>query len=72
MIRQRTIKNIIRATGVGLHTGEKVTLTVHPAPPGHGRKFRRMDLADEPVIEANIEHLKTVERAMSPTLRLPR
>jgi UDP-3-O-[3-hydroxymyristoyl] N-acetylglucosamine deacetylase / 3-hydroxyacyl-[acyl-carrier-protein] dehydratase len=40
-----------------------VVLTLHPAPAGHGRKFKRADLPDEPVIEARIEHVKTVERA---------
>ena len=48
MIKQRTIKNTIRATGVGLHTGEKVYLTLHPADPDTGIIFRRTDL--EPMI----------------------
>jgi UDP-3-O-[3-hydroxymyristoyl] N-acetylglucosamine deacetylase len=48
MIRQRTLKNVIRATGVGLHTGKKVYLTLRPAPPGSGIVFRRTDL-DPPV-----------------------
>ncbi|MGV3626830.1 MAG: UDP-3-O-acyl-N-acetylglucosamine deacetylase [Betaproteobacteria bacterium] len=48
MIRQRTLKNVIRATGVGLHTGEKVHLTLRPAQPDTGIVFRRIDL-DEPV-----------------------
>ena len=48
MIRQRTLKNVIRATGVGLHTGEKVYLTLRPAAPDTGIVFRRVDL-DEPV-----------------------
>ena len=48
MIRQRTLKNVIRATGVGLHTGEKVYLTLRPAAPNTGIIFRRVDL-DEPV-----------------------
>lgn len=48
MIRQRTLKNIIRATGVGLHTGEKVYLTLRPAAVDTGIVFRRVDL-DEPV-----------------------
>ena len=52
-----------RLTGTSLHTGEKVTLTLHPAPPGTGRKFRRSDLPDEPTIDAQIENVKTVERA---------
>ena len=49
MIRQRTLKNVIRATGVGLHTGEKVYLTLRPAPAGTGIVFRRIDL--DPVVE---------------------
>ena len=48
MIRQRTLKNVIRATGVGLHTGEKVYLTLRPAAADSGIIFRRVDL-DEPV-----------------------
>lgn len=48
MIRQRTLKNTIRATGVGLHTGKKVYLTLKPAPVDCGIVFRRVDL-DEPV-----------------------
>ncbi|HEB59519.1 MAG TPA: UDP-3-O-acyl-N-acetylglucosamine deacetylase [Gammaproteobacteria bacterium] len=48
MIRQRTLKNVIRATGVGLHTGEKVYLTLRPAAPDTGIIFRRVDL-DPPV-----------------------
>lgn len=49
MIRQRTLKNIVRATGVGLHTGEKVYLTLRPAAPNTGIIFRRVDL--DPVVE---------------------
>lgn len=48
MIRQRTLKNSIRAMGVGLHTGKKVYLTLRPAPADSGIRFRRIDL-DEPV-----------------------
>lgn len=44
MIKQRTLKNVIRATGVGLHTGEKVFLTLRPAPVETGIVFRRIDL----------------------------
>ena len=49
MIKQRTLKNIIRAMGVGVHTGEKVYLTLKPAPVGTGIVFRRVDL--NPVVE---------------------
>ena len=48
MIRQRTLKNVIRATGVGLHTGKKILLTLRPAPVNTGIIFRRIDL--EPAI----------------------
>ncbi len=57
MIHQRTLKNVIRATGVGLHTGEKVFLTLRPAAPNTGIVFRRVDL-DEPVeIKAHPENV---------------
>ena len=49
MLRQRTLKNVIRATGVGLHSGEKVYLTLRPAPVDAGVVFRRVDL--DPVVE---------------------
>ena len=49
MINQRTLKNVIRATGVGLHTGEKVYLTLRPAAVDTGIVFRRVDL--DPVVE---------------------
>lgn len=44
MIRQRTLKNMIQATGIGLHTGDKVCLTLRPAAPETGIVFRRVDL----------------------------
>ena len=52
MIHQRTLKNIIRATGVGLHTGEKVYLTLRPAAAGTGIVFRRTDLPSPVDIKA--------------------
>jgi UDP-3-O-[3-hydroxymyristoyl] N-acetylglucosamine deacetylase len=48
MLRQRTLKTVIRATGVGLHTGAKVAMTLRPAQPNTGIMFRRVDL-DQPV-----------------------
>src|SRR5690606_7657282 len=50
MPQQRTIKNVIRATGVGLHSGQKVFLTLRPAAPDTGIVFRRVDL--DPVVES--------------------
>lgn len=49
MIRQRTLKNVIKATGVTLHGGERVAITLRPAPPNTGIRFRRVDL--NPIIE---------------------
>src|SRR5215210_6120676 len=60
---QHTLAKSASVSGSSLHTGGDVTLTIHPAPPGHGRKFRRTDLPDEPVIDARIENVKTVERS---------
>ncbi|MCZ2723102.1 UDP-3-O-acyl-N-acetylglucosamine deacetylase [Marinomonas sp. 15G1-11] len=55
MIRQRTLKNIIRATGVGLHSGEKVYLTLKPAPVNAGIIFVRTDLEPAMEVHANAE-----------------
>ena len=63
MEKQRTLASTASLTGTALHTGENVTLTIHPAPAGHGFKFKRVDLPDHPVIEAKVESVKTVERA---------
>jgi len=49
MLRQRTLKNVIRATGVGLHSGEKVFMALRPAPVDTGIVFRRTDL--DPVVD---------------------
>jgi UDP-3-O-[3-hydroxymyristoyl] N-acetylglucosamine deacetylase len=57
MIKQRTLKNVIRATGVGLHTGEKVYLTLRPAAPNSGIKFRRVDLPEPVVIDARPDNV---------------
>lgn len=66
MIRQRTLKNVIRATGVGLHTGKKVFLTLRPAPVNSGITFRRIDLEPAIDIPANPEYVG--ETSLSSTL----
>ncbi|MEK6662874.1 MAG: UDP-3-O-acyl-N-acetylglucosamine deacetylase [Pseudomonadota bacterium] len=53
MIKQRTLKNVISATGVGLHTGQKVTLTLRPAAADTGIVFRRVDLPQPVTIKAD-------------------
>src|SRR3954470_9268694 len=60
---QSTLAQSASLSGSALHTGEQVTLTLHPAPAGHGRKFRRADLPDAPTIDASIANVKLVERA---------
>ena len=57
MIRQRTLKNVIRASGVGLHTGEKIHLTLRPAKADSGIVFARTDIEHSPQIKACIENV---------------
>ena len=57
MIKQRTLKNVIRATGVGLHTGEKIYLTLRPGPIDSGIVFRRVDLDPAVEIPARAENV---------------
>jgi UDP-3-O-[3-hydroxymyristoyl] N-acetylglucosamine deacetylase len=66
MIKQRTLKNTIRATGVGLHTGNKIYLTLHPAPIDSGISFRRVDLDEQVIIKATPENVG--ETTLSTTL----
>src|SRR5246127_3589643 len=60
---QTTLAKAAGFVRTSLHTGEKVSLKLHPAPTDHGIKFKRKDLQDEPTIDAKIENLKMVERA---------
>ena len=66
MVSQRTLKNVIRATGVGLHTGEKVIMTLRPAPVGTGIVFRRVDL--DPVAEIPADPHQVGDTSLSTTL----
>src|SRR6187402_4005058 len=66
MIKQRTLKNIIRATGVGLHTGDKVYMTLRPAAPNTGIVFRRTDL--NPPIELHSRPENVGDTRLSTTL----
>ncbi len=63
MEKQRTLAASSSLTGSSLHTGEAVTLTLNPAPVGHGFKFRRTDLPDQPTVDAKVANVKLVERA---------
>lgn len=67
MINQRTLKNVIRATGVGLHTGEKVYLTLRPAAVDTGVVFRRVDL--DPVVELQAKPDRVGDTRLSTALQ---
>ncbi|NQY51197.1 MAG: UDP-3-O-acyl-N-acetylglucosamine deacetylase [Piscirickettsiaceae bacterium] len=66
MIRQRTLKNVIRATGVGLHSGNTIYLTLRPAVSNTGIIFRRVDL--DPVVEIKAKAENVGETSLSTTL----
>jgi UDP-3-O-[3-hydroxymyristoyl] N-acetylglucosamine deacetylase len=66
MIKQRTLRNVIRATGVGLHTGEKIYLTLRPAAPDTGIVFRRVDLT--PPVEIAATPTNVGDTRLSTTL----
>ncbi|MFK7890970.1 MAG: UDP-3-O-acyl-N-acetylglucosamine deacetylase [Granulosicoccus sp.] len=63
MIRQRTLKSTIRATGVGLHTGKKIYLTLNPAPVDSGIVFRRTDLSPAALIKNDALGVRNTELA---------
>ncbi|MEQ8807736.1 MAG: bifunctional UDP-3-O-[3-hydroxymyristoyl] N-acetylglucosamine deacetylase/3-hydroxyacyl-ACP dehydratase, partial [Imperialibacter sp.] len=61
-IRQQTVKEKVTVSGVGLHTGVHTTMTFVPAPPNHGIKFQRVDLEDQPTIDADADLVVDVSR----------
>jgi UDP-3-O-[3-hydroxymyristoyl] N-acetylglucosamine deacetylase/3-hydroxyacyl-[acyl-carrier-protein] dehydratase len=60
--KQKTLKGDISLSGVGLHTGEIVNLTIHPAPDNHGYKFQRVDLEEQPIIKADPDNVVSTAR----------
>jgi UDP-3-O-[3-hydroxymyristoyl] N-acetylglucosamine deacetylase / 3-hydroxyacyl-[acyl-carrier-protein] dehydratase len=61
-IKQQTIEKSVSVSGVGLHTGVSATMTFLPAPPNHGYKFQRVDLAGQPIIDADVDNVVDVSR----------
>ncbi len=61
-VKQHTIKEPVSVSGIGLHTGKSVNLTFKPAGPGHGIKFKRVDLPEEPVIDADVDNVVDISR----------
>ncbi|MBC2840611.1 bifunctional UDP-3-O-[3-hydroxymyristoyl] N-acetylglucosamine deacetylase/3-hydroxyacyl-ACP dehydratase [Robiginitalea sp. SC105] len=62
MTKQRTIAKEVTLQGVGLHTGEQVTMKFVPAPENHGFAFKRVDLEGEPIIEADANYVINTQR----------
>lgn len=60
--KQRTLKEAIHLSGVGLHTGEHVNIHIHPAAENHGYRFQRTDLDKEPIIRADVDNVVGTER----------
>lgn len=61
-VKQHTIKTPVSLSGVGLHTGAIVTLTMKPAPENHGLKFQRVDLENQPIIDVDADNVTDVSR----------
>jgi UDP-3-O-[3-hydroxymyristoyl] N-acetylglucosamine deacetylase len=66
MLRQRTIRSVVQATGVGLHSGQRVELTLRPAPAGAGIVFRRVDLS--PPVQIAAAAARVTDTRMASTL----
>jgi UDP-3-O-[3-hydroxymyristoyl] N-acetylglucosamine deacetylase/3-hydroxyacyl-[acyl-carrier-protein] dehydratase len=60
--KQRTLKQAVKLTGVGLHTGEKVNIEICPAAENHGYKFQRIDLENQPTIKADCDLVVATDR----------
>ncbi|MEI6455080.1 MAG: UDP-3-O-acyl-N-acetylglucosamine deacetylase, partial [bacterium] len=63
--KQKTIKEPVTISGVGLHTGNEVTLTFKPAPENYGYKFKRTDLNNEVLVDADVDNVVDTSRGTS-------
>ncbi len=61
-MNQHTLKASVSLSGIGLHTGKKVSMTLQPAPVNHGFKFKRIDLEGQPVINADADAVTSTQR----------
>lgn len=59
---QQTLKGAVTLSGVGLHTGEQVNMTLKPANPGFGIRFQRIDLPEKPVVKADVDYVVDTSR----------
>lgn len=63
--KQRTIKEQVSISGIGLHTGKDVTITFKPAPENYGYKFSRVDLSSSTLVDADVDHVVDTSRGTS-------
>ena len=63
--KQKTLKEAFSISGIGLHTGKQVNITIKPAPEDHWFVFKRIDLPGEPLIKADIDNVTTTQRGTS-------
>ena len=61
MLNQRTIAKKLSVTGIGIHSGKKVTLTLHPAEADSGIQFKRIDIPNAPILRASAETVGATE-----------
>ena len=61
-MKQKTLKQPIKISGIGLHTGETVEMNILPATDNHGYKFQRVDLPNQPTIDADVDNVITTNR----------
>src|SRR5881396_4247322 len=66
VLQQQTLRETVNIEGLGLHSGNRVSMTFLPAPPNSGIRFRRVDLEGKPEIEARVENV--IENNRSTTL----
>lgn len=60
--KQKTLKELVKLSGIGLHTGEKVNIEICPAPENYGYRFQRTDLEGQPIIKADADYVVSTER----------
>jgi UDP-3-O-[3-hydroxymyristoyl] N-acetylglucosamine deacetylase/3-hydroxyacyl-[acyl-carrier-protein] dehydratase len=63
--KQKTLQSEVKLSGVGLHTGAQVNICIKPAPENHGYKFKRTDISDTAIVDADIDNVVSTERGTS-------
>jgi len=61
-VHQTTLQNTASLSGIGLHTGAKTTITLHPAEANFGYRFKRVDLEGQPIVKADVDFVTDTSR----------